>query len=164
MERKANPSCADWVIRSATPGSVERIEAWFGGHGYDPHWHDTYSIGRTLAGVQSFHYKGALCHGVPGNTLVLHPDEVHDGMAGTDIGFRYRMAYIDPSLIQNVLGGEPLPFIAGGLSSDPRLSRQRGLTDRAAVEPKGGRGNERLPIQGRAHRRGIHLALAPGDG
>lgn len=123
MERKASPSCADWVIRSATPGSVERIEAWFGGHGYDPHRHDTYSIGRTLAGVQSFHYKGALCHGVPGNTLVLHPDELHDGMAGTDIGFRYRMAYIDPSLIQNVLGGEPLPFIAGGMSRDPRLYR-----------------------------------------
>ncbi|MBP2083871.1 MULTISPECIES: AraC family transcriptional regulator [Pseudomonas] len=124
MDRKANPSSTpDWVIRSTTPGSVERIEAWFGGHGYDPHRHDTYSIGRTLAGVQSFHYKGALCHGVPGNTLVLHPDEVHDGMAGTEVGFRYRMAYIDPSLIQNVLGGEPLPFIAGGLSCDPRLYR-----------------------------------------
>lgn len=112
---------SDWVIRSAQPGSVERIEAWFGSHGYDPHRHDTYSIGRTLAGVQSFHYKGSLCHGVPGNTLVLHPDELHDGMAGTAAGFRYRMAYIDPALIQQVLGGEPLPFIAGGVSSDPRL-------------------------------------------
>jgi hypothetical protein len=124
MERKASHAATpDWVIRSAHPGSVERIEAWFGSHGYDPHRHDTYSIGRTLAGVQSFHYKGALCHGLPGNTLVLHPDEVHDGMAGTEAGFRYRMAYIDPALIQNVLGGEPLPFIAGGLSSDPRLYR-----------------------------------------
>ncbi|MGE8302908.1 MAG: AraC family transcriptional regulator [Pseudomonas kermanshahensis] len=124
MERKsAHAATSDWVIRSAQPGSVERIEAWFGSHGYDPHRHDTYSIGRTLAGVQSFHYKGTLCHGVPGNTLVLHPDEVHDGMAGTDAGFRYRMAYIDPALIQNVLSGEPLPFIAGGLSSDPRLYR-----------------------------------------
>ncbi|HDS1736881.1 AraC family transcriptional regulator [Pseudomonas sp. BP8] len=124
MARKTTHTATpDWVIRSAHPGNVERIEAWFGSHGYDPHRHDTYSIGRTLAGVQSFHYKGALCHGVPGNTLVLHPDEVHDGMAGTDAGFRYRMAYIDPALIQNVLGGEPLPFIAGGLSSDPRLYR-----------------------------------------
>ena len=124
MVRKASPAAtSDWVIRSAHPGSVERIEAWFGSHGYDPHRHDTYSIGRTLAGVQSFHYKGALCHGVPGNTLVLHPDEVHDGMAGTDAGFRYRMAYIDPALIQNVLSGEPLPFIAGGLTRDPRLYR-----------------------------------------
>ncbi|GAB6403993.1 AraC family transcriptional regulator [Pseudomonas sp. MHK4] len=124
MKGKAGrPATSDWVIRSAQPGSVERIEAWFGSHGYDPHRHDTYSIGRTLAGVQSFHYKGALCHGVPGNTLVLHPDEVHDGMAGTDAGFRYRMAYIDPALIQNVLGGESLPFIAGGLSCDLRLFR-----------------------------------------
>ena len=43
MERKAIPSAtSDWVIRSTTPGSVERIEAWFGGHGYDPHRHDAF--------------------------------------------------------------------------------------------------------------------------
>lgn len=31
MERSANRSAtSDWVIRSAQPGSVERIEAWFG--------------------------------------------------------------------------------------------------------------------------------------
>lgn len=112
---------SDWVERSAPPGRIERIEAWFGGHGYDPHRHDTYSIGRTLSGVQSFHYKGTLCHGMPGNTLILHPDELHDGMAGTDAGFRYRMAYVDPALIQQALGGEPLPYITGGLSSDSRL-------------------------------------------
>ena len=115
------PPVSDWVIRSTQPGAIERIEAWFGSHGYDPHRHDTYSIGRTLAGVQSFHYKGALRHGTPGNTLVLHPDELHDGMAGTETGFRYRMAYIDPALIQAALGGQPLPFVPGGLSSDPRL-------------------------------------------
>ena len=124
MDRHTTPPTAsDWVIRSALPSGVERIEAWFGGHGYDPHRHDTYSIGRTLAGVQSFNYKGALRHGVPGNTLVLHPDELHDGMAGTAAGFRYRMAYVDPAAIQNILGGQPLPFVAGGLSTDPRLYR-----------------------------------------
>lgn len=110
-------------MRSTQPGRIERIEARFGGHGYHPHRHDTYSIGRTLSGVQSFHYKGSLRHGLPGNTLLLHPDELHDGMAGTEAGFRYRMAYIDPALIQQVLKGEPLPFIAGGLSRDPRLYR-----------------------------------------
>jgi AraC-like DNA-binding protein len=123
MDRRESSPATDWVIRNAQPGQVERIEAWFGGHGYDPHRHDTYSIGRTLAGVQSFHYKGSLRHGVPGNTLILHPDELHDGSAGTAAGFRYRMAYIDPALIQQVLGGEPLPYIAGGLSSDARLYR-----------------------------------------
>lgn len=121
MDPSRSSTDSDWVLRSNQPGRIERIEAWFGGHGYQPHRHDTYSIGRTLSGVQSFHYKGSLRHGLPGNTLLLHPDELHDGMAGTEAGFRYRMAYIDPALIQQVLKGEPLPFIAGGLSSDPRL-------------------------------------------
>ena len=62
-------------------------------------------------------------HSLPGGTLVLHPDELHDGMAGTDAGFHYRMLYIDPVLIQQVLGGQPLPFIPGGLSDDVRLRR-----------------------------------------
>jgi len=111
----------DWVRHSQMPGRIERIEAYFSGHGYDPHRHDTYAIGRTLSGVQSFRYRRAMRHSLPGGTLVLHPDEVHDGMAGTDEGFRYRMLYIDPVLIQQVLGGRPLPFIAGGLSDDIRL-------------------------------------------
>lgn len=52
MKRHATPPKAcDWVMRSTQPGSVERIEAWLGGHGYEPHRHDTYSIGRTLAGA-----------------------------------------------------------------------------------------------------------------
>ncbi|UZE07267.1 AraC family transcriptional regulator [Pseudomonas corrugata] len=123
MNRSPSQLDSDWVVRNFQAGRIERIEASFGGHGYDPHRHDTYSIGRTLSGVQSFHYRGALCHGLPGNTLILHPDELHDGMAGSEAGFRYRMAYVDPALIQQVLGGEPLPFIPGGLSSDARLFR-----------------------------------------
>ncbi|WP_028694004.1 AraC family transcriptional regulator [Pseudomonas cremoricolorata] len=115
------PSPRDWVRRHSPPGGIERIEAWFGGHGYDPHRHDTYAIGQTLAGVQSFHYTGALRHSLPGATMVLHPDELHDGMAGSDAGFRYRMAYIDPASVQQVLGGETLPYIRGGLSDDLRL-------------------------------------------
>lgn len=121
MDRNQSLLAKDWVLRNAEPGRIERIEAWFGGHGYDPHRHDTYSIGRTMSGVQSFHYKGTLRHGIAGNTLVLHPDELHDGIAGTQAGFRYRMAYVDPALIQRILGGEPLPYIAGGLSNDLRL-------------------------------------------
>ncbi|WP_312936095.1 AraC family transcriptional regulator [Pseudomonas sp.] len=135
MPYPAPPARSDWVLRADTPGRIERIEAWFGGHGYDPHRHDTYSIGRTLAGVQSFHYTGSLRHGLPGTTLVLHPDELHDGMAGTDAGFRYRMAYIDPALIQQVLGGEPLPHIVGGVSSDPRLLRASETLVQAVEHP-----------------------------
>lgn len=113
----------DWLLHSHSPSKVQRIEAYFSGHGYEPHRHDTYAIGRTLAGVQSFRYRRAMRHSLPGGTLVLHPDELHDGMAGTEAGFHYRMLYIDPLLIQQVLAGKPLPFIAGGLSDDIRLRR-----------------------------------------
>jgi len=43
------------------------------------HRHDTYAIGRTLAGVQSFSYRRSRRNSLAGNTLVLHPDEAHDG-------------------------------------------------------------------------------------
>lgn len=111
----------DWLHRAPHTSGLERIEAYFSGHGYDLHRHDTYAIGRTLAGVQSFQYRGEWRHSLPGGTMVLHPDEVHDGEAGTDDGFKYRMMYIEPALIQQMLGGKPLPFIKTGLSNDPRL-------------------------------------------
>ena len=88
---------ADWVRLAQSPAHIERIEAFFGGHGYEPHRHDTYAIGQTLSGVQRFHYRGGLQHSLPGGTMVLHPDEVHDGEAGTEEGFRYRMVYIEPA-------------------------------------------------------------------
>ncbi len=111
----------DWVKLAHTPGKIERLEAYFSGHGYEPHRHDTYAIGRTLSGVQSFRYRDSKQHSLPGGTMVLHPDEIHDGEAGTTEGFQYRMVYIEPALIQKILGGKPLPFIPGGISSDPRL-------------------------------------------
>jgi AraC-like DNA-binding protein len=89
---------------------VERLEARFLGQAFSPHRHDTYAIGITLAGVQSFGYRGVRRHCLPGQCHILHPDELHDGAAGTVHGFAYRIIYIDPALIQEALGGRPLPF------------------------------------------------------
>ncbi|QXI25973.1 AraC family transcriptional regulator [Pseudomonas vanderleydeniana] len=114
-------SSADWVQRAPQTSHMERFEAFFHGHRFSPHRHDTYAIGRTLSGVQSFKYRGSQRHSLPGGTMVLHPDEVHDGRAGTHDGFQYRMIYLQPSLIQAALGGQPLPFVPGGISGDPRL-------------------------------------------
>lgn len=55
--------------------------------------------------------------------MVLHPDEPHDGQAGTGEGFRYRMVYVEPALFQAALGGKALPFIEGGVTTDLRLSQ-----------------------------------------
>jgi AraC-like DNA-binding protein len=117
-------SCGDW-IRAAPPSpGLERIEAHFSGHGFDPHRHDTYAIGFTLDGVQAFRYRGAAQRSTAGEVFVLHPDETHDGHAGTSAGFRYRILYLEPRLIQEALGEAwPLPFVRDAVSVNARLMR-----------------------------------------
>jgi AraC-like DNA-binding protein len=99
------------------------MEACFRGHAFDPHRHDTYAIGFTMHGVQSFKYRGSMQHSVPGQVFVLHPDETHDGHAGTSTGFRYRLIYVDPSAIRDALGGTlPLPFVRETVSDNRALA------------------------------------------
>ncbi len=117
------PGATDWVRHAPAHAELESIEAFFSGHAFDPHRHATYAIGRTLAGVQSFSYRGARTNSLPGETMILHPDEVHDGRAGAADGFRYRMVYLPPTLVQDILGGRPLPFHREGVSLDPRLAQ-----------------------------------------
>ena len=108
-----------WVKRAA--GETERIEACFSGLAYAPHSHDTYTLALTTLGVQSFNYRGELRHSLPGEVVILHPDETHDGQAGTDSPFAYRAISINPVEVQNILQGACLPFLHGGVSRDPRF-------------------------------------------
>lgn len=91
---------------------IERLHARFSGQAFAPHRHDTYAIGVTLAGVQTFRYRGEARYCLAGQCHILHPDEPHDGAAATEEGFSYRIVYVDPSLVQSALGGWPLPFVS----------------------------------------------------
>ncbi|MFD2056114.1 AraC family transcriptional regulator [Mesorhizobium calcicola] len=106
------------IISASDPAGMERIEARFHGSAFDLHRHDTYAIGVTLHGVQTFRYLGATRHSLPGQVIVLHPDELHDGGAGTEEGLRYRMLYLEPSLMLDCLGGVSLPFVRDGVLTD----------------------------------------------
>lgn len=117
----ATQPAANWVRRAA--GAAERIEACFSGLAYAPHSHETYTLALTTDGVQSFHYRGALRRSLPGDVVVLHPDETHDGHAGSDRPFAYRAISIDPAAVQDVLGGACLPFLPDGVSNAPSLVR-----------------------------------------
>lgn len=124
LERSCGSAAADWIrIAPSCPG-LERIEASFSGHAFDPHRHDTYAIGCTIHGVQSFRYRGASEHSVPGQVFVLHPDETHDGHAGTSAGFRYRIVYVEPGVISDALGEArcPLPFVRETVSNNRVLA------------------------------------------
>lgn len=126
-------SRGDWVRVGAATRGLERIEAFFHGHAFDPHRHDTYALGVTLSGVQSFDYRGARRDSTAGHAIILHPDEVHNGRSGVEAGFRYRMLYLEPRRVREALGARArnLPFVPEGVSSDARLVSAigRALTD-----------------------------------
>ena len=119
---------------------MELLRAWFAGEAYRTHRHDTYAIGVTDRGVQVFDYRGAARVSTAGQVVVLHPDEPHDGRAGTDEGFGYRIVYVEPSHLADavrVLRGRPypLPFVSEPVSSNPTLARAVGAAFRRALEP-----------------------------
>ncbi len=109
----------DGIVQAPSSRGIERIEVRFHGNGFEPHRHDTYALGLTLSGVQTFQYRGSARASLPGNVIVLHPDEVHDGAAGTDDGLRYRMLYLPPErLIEAAGGARGLPFVPDPIIAD----------------------------------------------
>lgn len=100
---------------------VELIEAQLRKGAFSPHRHDTYTIAVTTAGVQSFNYRGARWRSLPGQVVILHPDEVHDGYCCDQAGFSYRAAYLPPAHVQTVIGGAALPFLGEAVLADAVL-------------------------------------------
>jgi AraC-like DNA-binding protein len=100
---------------------IERATARFAGRAFSPHRHDTYALGVTVAGLQTFRYRGEQRYCAPGQAHILHPDEVHDGASATEAGFGYRILYLDPALVQRALGGRPLPFVPDPVVRRPEL-------------------------------------------
>lgn len=111
--------------QDGAPAALQRLTARFGGHAYDLHRHETYAVGLTLWGAQSFHYRGALQTSRGGQVMVIHPDESHDGHASDgsfDPGFAYRMLYVDPATISLALEGASPPFVPDVVADDAVLA------------------------------------------
>lgn len=122
LGRLCGDGAQDWIRCGQSVRGLERIEARFAGEGYAPHRHDTYAIGVTIEGVQTFRYRGVSWHSLPGEVVVIHPDEIHDGGAGTPQGLRYRMLYLDPAMLLDAgARGAGLPFVSGGVVADTDL-------------------------------------------
>jgi len=127
LERLCNTTRSEHMFSTEPILGIEILQAWFAGDAYDNHRHDTYAIGITDSGLQSYDYRGATQTSTPGSVMVLHPDELHNGRAGSTEGFGYRMLYVDPALISDAVrsvSGRPsaLPFARESVSNNPLLS------------------------------------------
>ncbi len=86
------------------------LEASFQTFSYSMHSHGEFAIGVTLSGVQSFQCRGEKHDSTPGRIMIINPDEAHNGHAGVESGFSYRMMYVPQALMQSVtaeLWGNP---------------------------------------------------------
>jgi AraC-like DNA-binding protein len=127
LERLCEDPSGEWLRCTAPEHGVEFLEARLRQSGYRKHLHDTYAICLTTSGVQAFEYRGAAEISTPGQVVVLHPDELHDGHAGTREGFGYRQLYVEPALVfeaVRVLRGRtwPLPFARNPVVTNAKLS------------------------------------------
>ncbi|MCW7538049.1 AraC family transcriptional regulator [Aquabacterium sp. A7-Y] len=107
------PSPRDWAHFSpaSLPG-VTLLKARFMRHAFERHSHDTYSIGVTTGGVQSFNCRGRRHDSCPGNVILFNPDEPHDGQSGSERGFEYAILYLSPDTL-NRLADERVKGSAG---------------------------------------------------
>lgn len=121
------------IVSEANWRGVDLLSARFTKHQYAPHRHDRYAVGITTHGVQTFFYRGAQRHCRQGDGFVLHPDELHDGYASHELGYGYRIAYVDPGLILHASSASRLPFVADPVITDEDIiSAIRDFLDTAA--------------------------------
>ena len=85
------------------PG-LELYHAHISRYAFEPHTHEAFGIGVIEAGAERFRYRGTQ-HVAPTHSIVtMNPDELHTGEAETADGWRYRMIYLDPDLLEGVTG------------------------------------------------------------
>jgi AraC-like DNA-binding protein len=124
----------DWArYWRAADEPLEAMHAHFERHVYHRHSHDTYSLGVTDVGAQSFTCRGAAHTSAAGMVMAFNPDDPHDGQATDGDGFTYRMIHIGPELVSRVLADAAgrsagLPLFAEPVLSEAVLAgRLRGL-------------------------------------
>ncbi len=112
------------LVRDKESG-IEALEARFAAHAYDLHRHEEWLVGVTGHGIQDFLCRKVRQRSTPGRVILMEPGEVHDGQAGNEDGFAYRMLYLPQPWLKAGLAqlgciGEP--GVRSILSDDPPLA------------------------------------------
>ncbi len=99
---------------------------------FDRHFHDTYAFGLVLAGVERCRTGAHLNFFGPGSVPLFNPGDVHDGGPATADGWSYRMLYLEPGLVADLLadpgGAEPV-FARHARGDEPARRRVRAVFD-----------------------------------
>lgn len=97
---------------AALPG-VETLHATFLRHRYTAHIHDSWVVACVDRGAASFELDGTRHTAPSGSVFVIPPGIVHTGEPATDLGYTYRVLYIDWAAVDQdaaVWSDEPWPW------------------------------------------------------
>jgi AraC-like DNA-binding protein len=120
MECHNNPlhkgECAR-IWRADDLGDIELLHARYITYSFAKHTHEGAAIGVIEDGSESFYYRGAIHTAPAGQVVVFNPNEAHTGEGATEHGWRFRMFYFDPLLLQKAaqeVAGRPrdIPFFS----------------------------------------------------
>ncbi|MDG1640971.1 AraC family transcriptional regulator [Klebsiella huaxiensis] len=106
------------------PG-VELYHAHISRYAFEPHTHEAFGIGAIEFGAERFRYRGSQHVASVNSIVTMNPDELHTGEAETADGWRYRMIYLDPEMLEEVTGVRHWWF-SDVVRQDPLRSRQIG--------------------------------------
>jgi AraC-like DNA-binding protein len=122
----AYPSDRAEFRRPAHREGIELYRAHIVRHAFEPHTHEAFGLGAIEVGVERFRYRGSEHLAPAGSLVLMNPDELHTGRAGSDAGWRYRMVYLDPALVEHVTGERGWWF-ADAVGHDAPRARRVGL-------------------------------------
>jgi len=121
MKADSHTLNTDWAqFRPGAGDGLTLMRAHFTEHTFERHSHDTYSIGVTLSGVQTFNCRGSRHASQSGDVILFNPDEPHDGSRGTEEGFGYSMLYVEP-LVARACFDRSAGTLASGYFKNPLI-------------------------------------------
>ncbi|MEU1720993.1 AraC family ligand binding domain-containing protein [Actinomadura sp. ATCC 39365] len=115
---------------------TDLLKARYVTHRFSRHVHDGYAIGLIVAGVEEFDYRGTLHRAGAGELVLVNPDSVHTGQAGTPGGWAYRMLYPSVEALAGIAAelDAPLatPYFPEQVVRDPEVAVLLGRAHQAA--------------------------------
>lgn len=108
---------------------VELYRAQIVDHAFAPHAHDAFGIGAVEWGVERFRYQGSEHRAGPGSVLLMDEDELHTGRADTAQGWRYRMVYVQGSVLEEISGMPLSRFVQPTVDDPAQGARVTALLD-----------------------------------
>ena len=114
-------------LPSALPG-VRLIDAEYHDFAFPRHFHLEYHVGLLLSGQQRFVSGGERCLAGRGDTLLMAPEQIHDGASLGGEGYRIRILAIEPDWLDAASrslsdGRQGAPRLTSSTLREPVLQR-----------------------------------------